>query len=438
MEAPGSLPGYIRMCGRVLPVPVATGIVTAAVSPLPGTSHPVVPQTANQSFSSMNPCHSRGRQHHRTARSPRHPGDVFTRGRINDAYEWLCKSRRRFPANADVWHLRFHWSTERARILRSLLAGTYRFQPLTLVSRADGSQVAVWSSADALVIKCLSLYLEKVLPVSRLCEHVRGHGGGRASVVKTHDRLTSGRYAYVLRTDIRGYYAHINKALLYNQLCRYVACPVLRNLLSQFLHYSVENGGVFHTPTKGIPRGSALSPLLAAFHLTETDDVFRRNRHVTYARYMDDFLVLAPTRWQLRRAVRTLNRQFAQSGFEQHPDKTFIGRVEKGFDWMGFWFTDKGCASVAPRGLKNFSDRLRRLYERVRQWPEGLRHRRMAEYVSVWRRWASLALMASGQIGDTDVARDVVDPCHVRVRAVAVIFMCRIGRAGPVVYIHHI
>ncbi|ELD8091265.1 hypothetical protein WM620_005040 [Salmonella enterica] len=37
-----------------------------------------------------------------------------------------------------------------------------------------------------------------------------------------------------------------------------------------------------------------------------------------------------------------LNRHFAQAGFEQHPDKTFIGRVEKGFDWMGFWFTEKG------------------------------------------------------------------------------------------------
>ncbi|ELD8091266.1 hypothetical protein QJC37_005015 [Salmonella enterica] len=53
--------------------------------------------------------------------------------------------------------------------------------------------------------------------------------------------------------------------------------------------------GEFHTPLRGIPRGSALSPLLAAFHLTETDNVFSRNRHVTYARYMDDFLILSPT-----------------------------------------------------------------------------------------------------------------------------------------------
>ncbi|EAA9004541.1 hypothetical protein B0X84_25030 [Salmonella enterica] len=144
--------------------------------------------------------------------------------------------------------------------------------------------------------------------------------------------------------------------------------------------------GISHA-LRGIPRGSALSPLLAAFHLTETDNVFSRNRHVTYARYMDDFLILSPTRWHLRRAVRMLNRHFAQAGFEQHPDKTFIGRVEKGFDWMGFWFTEKGCDGVAPRALQNFKDRLRRLYERVRQWPEDLRHRRMAGYVRAWHSW---------------------------------------------------
>ncbi|EBQ8434260.1 hypothetical protein B5P62_23265 [Salmonella enterica] len=213
----------------------------------------------------------------------------------------------------------------------------------------------------------------------------------------------------------------ISLPLLYDQLCRYVSSPVLRDLLSQFLHYSVEDGGEFHMSLRGIPRGRALSPLLAAFHLTETDNVFSRNRHVTYARYMDDFLILSPTRWPLRRAVRMLNRHFAQAGFEQHPDKTFIGRVEKGFDWMGFWFTEKGCDGVAPRALQNFKDRLRRLYERVRQWPEDLRLRRMAGYVRAWRRWSSFAQMASVQICFTDVARDIVDLCHVQVSDIVLV-----------------
>ncbi|ECJ1125337.1 hypothetical protein FNA32_21745 [Salmonella enterica] len=38
----------------------------------------------------------------------------------------------------------------------------------------------------------------------------------------------------MFRTDIRGYYARISKTLLYEQLCRYVSSPVLRDLLHQF------------------------------------------------------------------------------------------------------------------------------------------------------------------------------------------------------------
>ncbi|EAS2125148.1 hypothetical protein BTA74_25365 [Salmonella enterica] len=86
--------------------------------------------------------------------------------------------------------------------------------------------------------------------------------------------------------------------------------------------------------------------------------------------------------------------------------------MEKGFDWMGFWFTEKGGDGVAPRALQNFKDRLRRLYERVRQWPEELRLRRMAGYVRAWRRWSSFAQMASLQTCFTDVTRDIVDLCH--------------------------
>jgi hypothetical protein len=42
---------------------------------------------------------------------------VFTEVTLDTAYSWLCKQRRNFPANADIWHLRFHWHTTRANLL---------------------------------------------------------------------------------------------------------------------------------------------------------------------------------------------------------------------------------------------------------------------------------------------------------------------------------
>jgi hypothetical protein len=47
---------------------------------------------------------------------------------------------------------------------------------------------------------------------------------------------------------------------------------------------------------------------------------------------------------------------------EKHPDKTFIGRIAKGFDFLGYSFEPKGL-SIAPKTLANFFERIAQLYE---------------------------------------------------------------------------
>jgi hypothetical protein len=47
-------------------------------------------------------------------------------------------------------------------------------------------------------------------------------------------------------------------------------------------------------------------------------------------RFQDDILVLAPTRWKLRSAVKVLNPVLAALGLATHPDKTFIGESRRG------------------------------------------------------------------------------------------------------------
>ena len=57
-----------------------------------------------------------------------------------------------------------------------------------------------------------------------------------------------------------------------------------------------------------------------------------------YVRFMDNILVLAPTRWKIRKAVKAVNGMLGSLGLEKHPDKTFIGRIEKAFDFLGYDF----------------------------------------------------------------------------------------------------
>ena len=46
---------------------------------------------------------------------------------------------------------------------------------------------------------------------------------------------------------------------------------------------------------------------------------------------------------------------------EKHPDKTFIGRIDKGFDLLGYSFEPKGL-SIASKTLANFLE-VSQLYE---------------------------------------------------------------------------
>lgn len=311
----------------------------------------------------------------------------FDNNALDNAYRQVCRQRKHFPANADIWHLRYHWPTEHDRIQQALRKGTWVFKPLSVVTRASGESVAVWSSDDALVIHCLTRWLRDRLPVHVSCEHVRGHGGGWASVRRVCQLTKAREYPFICRTDIRQYYANMDKTRLISRIEQYVDDPMVLGLLTQIIHYTVENGGLFHTPAKGIARGSAISPLLAAFHLFTLDQLMTSNPHIHYV-YMDDFLIFARTRWHLRKAVRQLNGMLATLGFTQHPDKTFIGKVEKGFDWMGFFFNADGCVSVAPRALSNHSRKLRRLYEQTHcRYTEEQALIRVAAYTTRWLRW---------------------------------------------------
>lgn len=254
----------------------------------------------------------------------------------------------------------------------------------------------MWSAPDALVLKWVALQVEKMLPRPEACHHLKGKGV-RYSLREVSEALSSGRFTFVHRTDIRGYYEHIRKAQLVSLVNRFVPDLVCRALITQYAHYSVEYGGEIHTPANGIPRSSALSPHLGASLLHHIDGYYRslNPEEVFYVRYMDDFLLLTRTRWQLRRGIARLAEFFDLSGFERHPDKTQTGRIRHGFDWLGVWFGPEGPA-IAPRAVNNHRERRARLFEQARRrgMTAEAASERVRAYDARWTIWAEGMLAA--------------------------------------------
>ena len=101
---------------------------------------------------------------------------------------------------------------------------------------------------------------------------------------------------------------------------------------------------------------------------------------------MDDWVVLAPTRWKLRHAVRVVNETLAKLRVQQHPDKTFIGRTERGFAFLGYQMNEAGLTGVAPPTRKRFIERVRQRYEQDAGQP------RIGQYVRRWLVWVKSGL----------------------------------------------
>lgn len=166
-----------------------------------------------------------------------------------------------------------------------------------------------------------------------------------------------------MKSDVKDYYSSIDHHILYDLLCRYIPDNYVLRLLWQYMRRTVYYGGIFREIKRGISLGCPLSPLMDALYLKPIDDKMK-DSDLYYACYMDDWVIIAPTRWKLRNAVKIVNRILNKLRIiEKHPDKTYIGRVRNGFDFLGYHFNIHSL-TMSIQTIINFLTKAIRLYEK--------------------------------------------------------------------------
>ncbi|MCP4343939.1 MAG: hypothetical protein GY795_00240 [Desulfobacterales bacterium] len=143
---------------------------------------------------------------------------------------------------------------------------------------------------------------------------------------------------------------------------------------------AVSNGAACIRTSASASPGASLSPLIGAFFLKDLNTLLS-DKYIAYIRYMDDILILTSARHELKRAIRIVSRTLADLQLAKHPDKTLIGRTERGFDFLGYHFSPEGL-SLAEATLNRCAEHALRLYE---QEPLCNREERLGEYIIRWQ-----------------------------------------------------
>ena len=243
----------------------------------------------------------------------------------------------------------------------------------------EGRKMARWSPRSRRHLQRQTPAItQQLLPeIPHSCTHVRGHGGVKGALRQIHRGLPRARF--VARFDIAAYYDSMRHDVLRTQCAATDLYAEQQQTIADYLALPDTRG-----TGCGMVASGGLSPLLGALYLTPLDRrmeaASQRKRLVLYVRYMDDIVLLARTRWQLRRAITALHEEIAALGLRLHRVKRF-GRTTQGFDFLGYRIRAGARLRPSAEGLRRLRERARRLHER-----EGDRHR-LRQYVLRWQRW---------------------------------------------------
>lgn len=165
------------------------------------------------------------------------------------------------------------------------------------------------------------------------------------------------RACFVLKCDIRKFFANIDHAILLHILSLSISDTYVLHLLENVI--SSFNSGVVG---KGLPLDNLTSQLLVNIYLNEFDQfVKHRLKAKFYIRYADDFVILSEDKKYLEMLLPQV-ADFLQEKFKLslHPDKVFIKTLSSGVDFLGWvHFPDHRVLRTATkkRVLRNINER---------------------------------------------------------------------------------
>lgn len=257
------------------------------------------------------------------------------------AQQWIIALRQRKAAvsakSVTWWNFLIHSHKGLSLWLRAFTNGHYTFSPM-LRYRFFEETMQIWGYQDRLMVYLLLRLLRNTFKhvIGKSCMSTHGPAAIKPVTRDIKTALTSGNYHYVLRIDIKSYYASIDKTILLQQLNQHYHDPIVLHYFEAIVNHVVDDGGYVYMPERGIPLRSSLSPFFGALYLTPLDEAFA-SMDVFYRRYVDDIIILVKSKSQFAKAKKRLFEVLRKLKLKVSPQKTKLGKLST-FHFLGVNF----------------------------------------------------------------------------------------------------
>lgn len=142
------------------------------------------------------------------------------------------------------------------------------------------------------------------------------------------------RTAWILKGDIRKFFANIDHVILKEVLRKYVDDKDVMWLLGEIIDSFATN----NASEVGLPLGNLTSQLFINIYMNKFDQFVKHKLKVKYyIRYADDFVILSESKSYLENLIPK-TAEFLKEHLELtlHPEKLFIKTLTSGVDFLGW------------------------------------------------------------------------------------------------------
>ena len=292
------------------------------------------------------------------------------------------------------------WARENwLSVRQQLLDGTYQPQPVrrkTIPKDGGGErQLGIPNVLDRLIQQAISQVLTPTFDPN-FSDSSFGFRPNRSAhgAAKQVQKIIRQGHTHCVDVDLSKFFDRVQHDILMSCVSRKVHDRRLLRLIGRFLRAGVLVEGMLQPTPEGSPQGGPLSPLLSNVLLDDLDKELER-RGLKFVRYADDFMIFVRSERSARRVFTSVQRFLTERLKLVVNEQKSSVRISQGCEYLGFAFTGKRVTvKVAPKKLKAFKHRIRKLTGRSRG-------------ISMKRRLTDLNRYLRGWIGYFGLARNL-------------------------------